>query len=363
MLVRALSLVLVGGCIAATACGGDDDATATPTGVGGSAAAGKAGSGSAGKAGATEAGGTGEMAGASEGGAGNTEDPHVARGSYLVNHVAACPDCHTPRDDMGAPILDKFLSGAECFVQLPNGDCLNSRNLTSDATGLANFSDDEIKDMIQNGMAPTADGGKKPLNPVMPYYVYHNISADDIDDIVAYLRTVPPVEHDVPADADSFTVPAAANPVDPATIPMPAEDFADQASALRGRYLAGVVGVCLECHTKHEDAGSADVIKPENFFAGGELFQVGLPNNPVSANLTSDSDTGLGDWTTDQIVKVLLEGVDDEGKGICPPMPVGPMGAFGGLTQDDATDIANYIKSLPAISNQIDDMCSFPPGQ
>jgi cytochrome c len=44
-------------------------------------------------------------------------------------------------------------------------------------------------------------------------------------------------------------------------------------------------------------------------------------------------------------------------------MPFGPMGAFGGLTQRDATDIANYIKSLPAISNQIDDMCSFPPGQ
>lgn len=362
MLFRSLSLILVGGCIAMTACGGDDDSTATPGGVGGSAAGGKAGAGTGGKAGstATEAGGAAEMAGApqSGGAAGiGNEDPHVARGEYLVNHVAACPDCHTPRDDKGAPILEQFLAGAECFVQLPNGDCLNSRNLTSDETGLAGYTDEQIKNMIQNGI----DDENKPLNPVMPYYVYHNISAADISDIVAYLRTVPAVVHDVPENGDSFVVPAAANPVDAATIPMPADDFPERDSALRGRYLAGNLGVCLECHTQHEDAGSPDVIKPEKFFAGGELFQIGLPSTPVSANLTSDKETGLGDWTVDQIVKAMLEGVDDEGKGLCPPMPFGPMGAFGGMTKADATDIANYIKSLPAISNQIDDMCSFPP--
>jgi hypothetical protein len=105
---------------------------------------------------------------------------------------------------------------------------------------------------------------------------------------------------------------------------------------------------------------SLDVLKLDQMFAGGESFDVGLPNPSVSANLTSDDDTGLGKWTTDQIVKALLQGLDDEDMGLCPPMPAGPMGAFGGLTQGDALDIANYIKSLPAISNQIDDMCSLP---
>lgn len=356
---RALSLILLSGCIAATACGGDDDSTATPAGGTAGMAGSGAKAGTGGQAGATETAGAPEAGGAGEAAGAGNEDPHVLRGQYLVNNVAACSDCHTPRDANGAPIMDQYLAGTEGFVTLPNGDQLNSRNLTSDQTGLAKYSDAEIKNMIQNGARP--DGTF--LNPVMPYYVYHNISDDDVNDIVAFLRTVPPVEHDVPASADSFTVPQAANPVDETTIPKPDKDFAEYDSAVRGRYLAGQVGVCLECHTKHEDASSPDVILPEHFFAGGEMFQVGLPNNPVSANLTSDSDTGLGDWTADQIVTALLQGLDDQGKGICPPMPVGPMGAFGGLTQDDATDIANYIRSLPAISNQIDDMCSFPPAQ
>jgi hypothetical protein len=59
-------------------------------------------------------------------------------------------------------------------------------------------------------------------------------------------------------------------------------------------------------------------------------------------------------------VKVLKQGLDRDGKGICPPMPVGPNGAFGHLKPADATDIANYIKSLPPAVNMIVDMCTFP---
>lgn len=332
-------------CLIATACGGDDDESPAPS-------AGASGTG-AGTAGAAEGGG----GAGGEGGGG--ESSLVARGDYLVNHVAACPDCHTPRDDMGAPVKTQFLSGAECFVKLPTGACLNSANLTNDETGLANYTDSEIKHMIKDGIRPTKNG-EQPLSPVMPYYVFHNITAEDMDAIVAYLRTVPAVTHEVPASDDAFAVPAAANPLDMSLVPTPAKDFPERASALRGRYLATQVGVCIECHTQHT-MNSPDVLDTDKFFAGGESFDVGFATS-VSANLTSDPDTGLGDWTTDQIVAVLLQGVDDEGKGICPPMPVGPQGAFGGLSAGDALDIANYIKSLPPIKNQVDDMCSFPPG-
>src|SRR3954465_1183456 len=84
-------------------------------------------------------------------------DP-VARGQYLVDHVAACPDCHTPRNEMGAPIPEQYLAGADCFVRLENGDCLGSRNLTNHETGLANRTDAEIKRMIQDGVRPAATG-------------------------------------------------------------------------------------------------------------------------------------------------------------------------------------------------------------
>ena len=350
MLFRTLSALVATAVIAMSACSGDDDDT--PAATGGSA--GKGGSG--GSAGAPEAGATG-LGG--EGGA--TVSPLVARGDYLVNHVAACSDCHTPRLATGAPDMTQYLAGAECFVKLPNGDCLHSRNLTNDATGLKNRTDAEIKTMIRDGQRPADSDLPEFLNPVMPYYVFHNITDDDMDAIVAFLRTVPAVAHDVPASSDSFTVPAAANPLSEDVIPTPADDFPEHDSAMRGRYLAAEVGVCVECHTKHADSGSADVLMLDMLFAGGEEFPIGLPVTPISANLTSDSDTGLGDWSADDIVKAVLTGVDDEGKGLCPPMPAGPMGAFGGLKPADALDIANYIKSLPAISNAVDDMCSFPP--
>jgi hypothetical protein len=155
-------------------------------------------------------------------------------------------------------------------------------------------------------------------------------------------------------------VPAAASPLDPSLIPMPMAGYVDTAAALRGRYLSNEVGVCLECHTRHV-MGDPNVLDYSAIFAGGERFEVGLPAVPVSSNLTSDPETGLGNWTVDDIVRVLEEGADTDSEGICPPMPVGPMGAYAGLTDADARDIAHYIKSLPPVVNAIDDVCTFPP--
>jgi mono/diheme cytochrome c family protein len=305
---------------------------------------------------------------AAEGGAGDRPDggggdggnaAAVARGKYLVDHVGVCADCHTPRTPMGVPIMAQYLAGAECFIKLPNGSCLHTRNLTNHATGLANRSPDEIKKMFLDGIRPAATGDVA-LSPVMPYWVFHNMTTADADAIVAYLRTVPGVDHNVPKSGMEFDVPMHANYLDLATIPVPADTYVNKPAAMRGRYLATQAGVCLECHTKRNAPPSLDVVSPANFFAGGEEFPLGLPVTPVSKNLTSDPATGLGNWSLEDIRHVLRDGMDRNDQGICPPMPVGPMGAFGGLTASDMTDIAHYIKSLPAKSNMIVDMCTFP---
>jgi mono/diheme cytochrome c family protein len=291
-------------------------------------------------------------------GEGTPVDP-VARGQYLVDHVAACPDCHTPRNEMGAPIPEQYLAGADCFVRLENGDCLGSRNLTNHETGLANRTDAEIKRMIQDGVRPAATGDEA-LFPVMPYYVFHNMTGEDLDAVVAYLRTVPAVDHAILRRAAVFDLPAPAAPLDISAIPQPLADYSDQEAAARGRYLAAQAGVCLECHTEHL-MGDPKVVDYANFFAGGEEFAVGLPVTPVSKNLTSDPETGLGKWTVEDIVKVIKQGIDKHGDGICPPMPSGPVGAFGDMTDEDALDVAHYIKSLPPIVNMVEDQCTFPP--
>jgi hypothetical protein len=303
-------------------------------------------------------GGKGGMAGGG-GGAGGGLTAVEARGQYLVDHVFACGDCHTPQGPTG-PVAGKYLAGNADFISFGPGQALGSRNLTNDATGLKNRSDDEIKNMFRNGVRPTATGSE-PLNPFMPYYVLHNVTDADADAIVAYLRTVPAVANEIPRRGTAFDVPAAAPPLDYAKLPLPAETFPEKASATRGRYLTLI---CVECHTKHL-MGADTVLDETKLFAGGEDFSAvyasSLMIKPVSKNITSHATSGLGTWTTADIEKVLKQGIAKDGTGICPPMPVGPMGAFGGLTAMDTTDIANYIKSLPPIDNTIVDMCVFPP--
>jgi len=182
---------------------------------------------------------------------------------------------------------------------------------------------------------------------------------------VAYLQSIPAVVNPLPKRSASFDVLAPADYLDPTTIPTPADSYPQKDSALRGRYLATEIGLCIECHTPHLQVGTKP-LDTGKYFWGGEDFSsffAGTLNiHPVSANLTSDPTTGIGGWTAAQVVKVLHQGIDDNGDGICPPMPVGPQGAYGGLTDPDALDIANYILSLPPAVNDVPDMCTWPPG-
>jgi mono/diheme cytochrome c family protein len=268
----------------------------------------------------------------------------------------------------GAPDVANLLAGAECFIDIdPVTDgvgCLHTRNLTNHATGLANRTDAQIKAMFMDGLRPNSEA----LIPVMPYWSFHNMTDDDADAIVAYLRTVPGVDHAVPANETPWAAPPApATAIDPITIPSPVASNPNFDSAMRGRYLSSMAGVCLECHTPEFDpqtnpARPIDMTQP---FAGGRVFP-GLPMPPftaaasTSANLTSHA-TGLAGWDALDIIKVLEMGVDPDDDAICPPMPAGPMAAYGGLTSADATDIANYILTLPGIDNQIDAACSVAP--
>lgn len=348
-------LALAGAATIAVGCT-DNRGNTLPGGSGGRGGSGSGGAGGGGGAGTAGMGG----------GAGVGLTTLELRGKYLVDHVAACGDCHTPMGQDGRPVAGMYLAGNPNLVALPNGDKLGSRNLTNHETGLKNRTDAEIKDMFLNGVRPTA-AGMEPLHPLMPYYVLHNMTEADADAIVAYLRTVPPVEQTIPRRDPSFDVPAAARPVPVAAIPLPRQGLDDDVreSAMRGRYLAGQIGVCMECHTAHLPPGSPTVLDEEKLFAGGEdfsaLFAGTLNIKPVSKNITSHMGSGIGMWEVADLVRALKEGKAKDGSGICPPMPVGPNGAFGGLTDADATDIANYLKSLPPINNMIPDMCTWPP--
>ncbi len=310
----------------------------------------------------------------------------VARGRYLVNNVAACPFCHTPLNPDGSRDLTRELSGIECLVGPQDGPgigCLNSRNLTNDPTGLMFATDAQIKYAFQNGVR--TDGHT--MVPVMPYDVFANMTDDDADSIVAYLRTVPGVNHQVPVNEapwilwnlgpcdpmfDPMTM--APNclppnePLDKSLIPMPTPTYANQAAALRGRYLAGQAGLCIDCHTSTDDPGMV-TLDPTKFFAGGRMFpsdDLGLMTPPypaviTSANLTPDPTTGLGAYTLQQIKDAISVGKDPTGHAVCAATHGGVTSPYAGLTPGDLDDIGNFIASLPPIVNAAGmDSCQGP---
>ena len=127
-------------------------------------------------------------------------------------------------------------------------------------------------------------------------------------------------------------------------------------------FLAAEAGICMECHTPRTPQGALDATK---LFAGGEGFEIGGPfGTVVSRNITPHA-SGIAGWTAEEIRTELLTGIDQSGSPICPPMPDGPEGAFGGLTPEHALAIGRYITTLPPIANPEDGgvfpQCNFPP--
>jgi mono/diheme cytochrome c family protein len=288
----------------------------------------------------------------------------VERGAYLVEHVSNCVGCHTPAGADGKPDRSRLLSG-RLFVDLDPSDptmgAVWSANLTPHASGLGGWSDDDIKHAFRDGV----DKDGKGLLPFMPYPTLHNLTDADADAIVAYLRTVPPVDNTVPEvqplpiSLDTPTPLLDASLVPPTTL---AAGDAMRAAADRGRYLSGMADGCITCHTPIAFGGvplDTNLLLAGNhgFDAAGE----GLPSPPYpttiySANLTPAA-KGLAGWTAAQIAAAIKTGVDKDGKKLCGPMP---FDAFAGMSDDDATAIGVYLTTIAPNDNGAIPFCTAP---
>jgi cbb3-type cytochrome c oxidase subunit III len=126
-------------------------------------------------------------------------DP-VRRGEQLVDTLG-CTMCHSPTDGEKRMLPGMKLAGGLLIRVVPFGD-FPTGNLTSDKeTGLGNWTDDEIKRVITKGIL--RDGSRLLPFP-MDYGSYSTMTADDLNAIVAYLRTVPPLSNKVPPPTRPF---------------------------------------------------------------------------------------------------------------------------------------------------------------
>nr|MBO2513716.1 cytochrome C [Gammaproteobacteria bacterium] len=120
----------------------------------------------------------------------------VAYGRYLTHTLGHCTDCHTPLVE-GRHDFSRIGAGGNLFPQ-PFGQPWNAlaANITQHPElGIGRWTDDEIKRAITQGIS--RDG--RQLLPFMGFQFYENITDEDLDAIVAYLRTLPPAVAEPPA--------------------------------------------------------------------------------------------------------------------------------------------------------------------
>jgi mono/diheme cytochrome c family protein len=135
-------------------------------------------------------------------------DPEqVAHGRYLVE-LLGCGTCHTDGALIGEPRSDRRLAGSSVGIAYsdpvhePRPGVVYPRNLTPDpATGLGRWSDEQMIRAIRGGV--NKHGTASLL--VMPWGAFSKMSDGDVRAIVAYLRSLPPVQHQVPQNAPPGT--------------------------------------------------------------------------------------------------------------------------------------------------------------
>ena len=251
----------------------------------------------------------------------------VARGEYLVRSVMACQGCHSPNAD------EAWLAG---HVELINEGPIRANfavpNLTPDVeTGLGTWTDAEIARAIREGVDKDNVG-----LVIMPSTNYHALSDADVAAIVAYLRSLEPVNNPIPPiDANAvgkvlnalgmMGPPALGAPITEAQ-PAPAPD-----TLAYGEYMT-LLGACRDCH------GSA--------YTGGTI-PFAEPGTPPAPNLTA---TGrVGSWTEAQFVEAMQTGTAPDGRTFNDAMP---WKVYQGMTAEDLGAIYRYLQSLPGSSEQ-----------
>jgi cytochrome c2 len=272
----------------------------------------------------------------------------VERGKYLANHVMLCMDCHAERDWalFAAPPKPGTLgSGGDRFDQTMGfPGVFYSRNITP--AGIGDWTDGEIYRLLTTGV--TKDN--EVIFPVMPYRNYSKCDPEDIKDVIAYLRSLPPIEKpNNPSKAD-FPVNILLRTMSATPAPEKRPEKTDLAAY--GKYVANLAA-CNECHTAVDDKGNFIGIT----YAGGREFQ--FPDGTIlrTANITPHPTTGIGGWSEEYFLERFKMHQNENMTSA--PVKEGefqtlmPWVMYAGMDSVDLRAIYTYLKSLDAVDNMV----------
>jgi mono/diheme cytochrome c family protein len=121
----------------------------------------------------------------------------IERGRYLVDHVALCGDCHTPRNSIGVPNQSLYMAGANKKIG-PLGEAV--ANITPDkATGIGEWKRDDVAELLKSGTKPDLDNVQGLMAEVIQGapHGYKDMTKEDALAIADYLKSIPAIKNKV----------------------------------------------------------------------------------------------------------------------------------------------------------------------
>ena len=247
-----------------------------------------------------------------------TDSVSIARGKHLARAIAKCAHCHG--DNLGGRVLVENGAMGRWVVA----------NITRGKGGVGStLTDADIVRAVRHAVAPD---GRKLLQ--MPAESFENLSGEDLGEIIAYVRSVSPVDNELPPSnigpVARVLILANKLPIYRAdlithTRPIPVATPAGP-TAEYGKYIA-TVGGCIGCHGAH--------------LSGGKIAD-GDPAWPPAANLTP---TGLANYTEADFTTVLRTGKRQNGLQLHDAMP---WRMTKEMTDDEIKAVWLFLKRVPA---------------
>ncbi|MBC8155624.1 MAG: c-type cytochrome [Bacteroidetes bacterium] len=271
----------------------------------------------------------------------------IERGKYLAYNVAVCMDCHSTRDftRRNSPMVaGTDGKGGEGFLR-EHGFPGNyyAPNLTP--THLGSWTDGELYRAITTGVSQ--DGHA--LFPVMPYKNYGQMDPQDINAIIAYLRTLAPIDNEVPASEADFPMSFIINTI-PAKAPGGQRpDPADRVAY--GRYLTTFAS-CAECHTKMDAQGQPIAALA---FAGGNEYPA--PTGVARSCNITPAKSGIGAWTKEAFIARFKQCSDPATSPALASDEVNtvmPWTFYANMSEQDLGAIYDYLRTVKPVENQIE---------
>ncbi len=272
----------------------------------------------------------------------------LVRGEYLANYIVGCVACHSTRDftKFAGPIDPSTAGqGGELFGSLLGfpGEYYAS-NITP--YGIGNWTDGELFRAITSGVSK--DGHA--LFPIMPYMNFGRMDKEDIYAVIAYIRTLKPIEHTPPPSTSAFPMNFIINtiPTPPAFTAIPPKEDLIQ----YGEYITNA-SLCKDCHTVQVQGE----YQMDKYMAGGFAMPLITGGAVRTANITPDKKTGIGNWTEQQFLTRFKMYADSSyvphtiNPGEFNTMM--PWAYYAHMKEEDLKAIFAYLQSIKPVENMV----------